>query len=142
MNEEKRAQLLVDLYKQQMEHYQHTQTVEWKGNFGIWTLLAGAIYLAKDKFPVIPHPYSWVILIGTPALHCLWLFMVLQSEQADKKLWVRYRKEALELLRGAPARPDETVSKRGTLRTIVWLTSEVGVTFALCALFLFAATRN
>lgn len=142
MDEEKRAQLFFELYKQQMEHYRHTQIVEWKGNFGVWTLLAGAIYLAKDKFLVIPHPYPWLILIGTPALHLLWLSMVLQSEQADKKFWVRYRKEALELLRGGPAMRDETISHRGKLRTIIWLVSEVGVTLALSALFVMIATRN
>src|SRR5580658_6410202 len=121
MNEEKRAQLLVDLYKQQMEHYQHTQTVEWKGNFGIWTLLAGAIYLAKEKPTSIEPLYSWVVLVTAPILHFLWLFMVLRSEQFDKRLWVQYRKEAVELLRGRPALPEETASERGKLRTCIWL---------------------
>jgi hypothetical protein len=142
MDDEKRAKLFVDLYKQQMEHYQHTQTVEWKGNFGIWTLLAGAIYLAKDKVPTIRPLYALVVLVVAPALHLLWLFMVLKSEQADKTFWVRYRQEALEILRGTPALPDETVSKRGKLRTFIWLASEVGVTVALCVALLFVATRN
>jgi hypothetical protein len=107
MDEEKRAELFVDLYKQQMEHYRHTQTVEWKGNFGIWTLLAGAIYLAKNNSFCIPASFALAPL-AAPALHCLWLVMVLQSEQFDKHLWVRYRKEALEILRGHEAHTDVT----------------------------------
>jgi hypothetical protein len=142
MDEEKRAQLFVDLYKQQMEHYQHTQTVEWKGNFGIWTLLAGAIYLAQQKSPSIDPLYACGVLAIAPLLHFLWLLMVLRSEQFDKTLWVRYRKEAVEILRGRPALLDETVSERGKLRTCIWLVCEVGVTVALCiALVLVAAFR-
>ena len=142
MDEEKRAQLFVDLYKQQMEHYHHTQTIEWKANFGVWTLLAGAIYLAKERFVSIPPCYALIILGIAPAIHGFWLYKVLASEQTDKKFWVRYRQEALLLLRSTPVLPDEQQWERGIGTTILWLVVEVGVTFLLWALFLFLATRN
>ncbi|MGH9433536.1 MAG: hypothetical protein ACRD3T_18555 [Terriglobia bacterium] len=36
----RRVEALLHLQKEQMERFRHTQTIEWKDNFAIWTLLA------------------------------------------------------------------------------------------------------
>lgn len=123
-----------------MEHYHHTQTIEWKANFGVWTLLAGAIYLAKDHVLRLPPCAALVISSVPPIFHGLWLHRVLASEQTDKMFWVRYRREALELLRGQSPLKDEEEWERGIGLTLLWLALEVGVTCLLCGLLFLTAT--
>jgi hypothetical protein len=142
VDEEKRVESFIDLYKQQMEHYHHTQDVEWKGNFGVWTLLVGAIYLAKERFISVTLHCAVAILVAAVGVHALWLCMVLRSEQTDKMLWVRYRGEALKLLRGAETQRDEQRWERGAWTLTAWLVSEVGVTCLLCLVFLYLSTRS
>ncbi len=40
MDEEqsRKVEALLTLYKQQMEHFRHTQEIEWKANFGDYVL--------------------------------------------------------------------------------------------------------
>lgn len=56
MDETQRSVLdaFLTLYKQQMEHFRHTQQLEWKANFGIWTLLAGRFISSTRKLSTSP----------------------------------------------------------------------------------------
>jgi hypothetical protein len=135
----KNVQGYVNLYKQQMEHFRDTQGVEWKANFGVWTLLAGSIYF------VVQHPihvrlcFASVICIGTVTMHFWWLSKIHHSQQFDKKLWVEYRKEALLLLRGgASPLKDENTSERNWWGTLSWLLVEIWLTIVLSAILLWA----
>jgi hypothetical protein len=138
MSEEQQAQAFIAWFKQQMERFNQTQQVEWKGNFGVWSLLAGAIYLAKDKSITIAanFPCLAVIILAVVFLcHLVWLLKIHDSQRVDKRLWVRYRGEALTLLRGGAAlRKDETESERTFLQEATWLTTEAGITLVLCVL--------
>jgi hypothetical protein len=136
MDDDKRVQGFLDLLKQQMQNRQSTQEVEWKANIGFWTLLAGANYFAAQHN--IPLSIGWALLICslTVIMHGWWLIMIHRSEEADKKLWIRFRGEALRLLRtdGLPPLEDESRSRR---REWPWLLPEIWLTLALSALLCF-----
>ena len=87
MNDEKKLDAALALYKQQMEHYHKTQDVEWKGTFGAWTL--GVAMLWATFQPTFRMGSSrWVLLVlAIPILHCLWLLKIHNSEEEDKVFW-------------------------------------------------------
>lgn len=129
MNDKERAEIYLSLYRQQMERYCKTQDVEWKANFGVWTLLAGAIYLAAKDTVAISGCLTAVILIGLVSVHCAWLLAMHRSENFDKRLWVQYRGKALRL-----ADPDHHGSddfRRDWWAEVIWLLLEVGMTIML-----------
>jgi hypothetical protein len=142
-----RVEALLSLYKQQMEHYHHTQQVEWKANFGVWTLLAGAIYqLPKEGIHICPCVASIVVLIIVlliiVVVHAWWLCKVHSSEVCDKKLWIRYRAEALALIRGIDAPKEREEEWNRSLKDkVLWLVLEVGITILLCAVLFVTLTR-
>lgn len=135
MDDKERVQAYISLYKQQMERYTKTQDIEWKGNFGIWTLLAGAIYLAATRPTTISRPLAGSVLIVLTALHCGWLWAVHSSGEIDKGLWVEYRGKALLLLDARSSASSK--HKRPFWKELVWLCLEVGVT-AVLSLILYA----
>ena len=138
----RRVDALLRLYKEQMEHFRHTQDIEWKANFGIWTLLAAAIYIVVvAKEPVGIHR-GWLVpvFLGfAVALHGSWLFMVHCSEVADKKFWTSYRADALRMV--SLAHKDEEPWKRQWWQELLWLALEVGVTFLLCVFLFYSLPR-
>jgi hypothetical protein len=126
MDEEKRAEGFLTLYKQQMQRFRETQGIEWKANFGVWTLLSGAIYFVSQHPITLPWPVALITCVGVVTGHGCWLNKIHQSEQFDKKLWVRYRGEALRLLRnGLNPNQDEEHFARAEwpwLFVVLWLT--------------------
>jgi hypothetical protein len=129
MNDRERAEIYLNLYRQQMERYGRTQDVEWKANSGVWTLLAGAIYLAAKDIVAISRCLAAVILIGLVAVHCAWLLAMHRSENFDKGLWVQYRSKALRLADPDYHGPDNF--RRDWREELIWLLLEVGVTIML-----------
>jgi hypothetical protein len=133
------ARVFVDLYTQQMKRFGETQNIEWKANFGVWTLLAGAIYLAlqiKEHFQVLTiAPCIWVILsvvlVSGVFAHGLWLSKIHDSLAFDKKLWVTYRKEALKNLNANHDVIDLGDMDQTSTTKIVWLWLEIGVSLIL-----------
>jgi hypothetical protein len=148
MDETQRSVLdaFLTLYKQQMEHFRHTQQLEWRANFGIWTLLAGAIYIVNKEVVQIPYR-GWLIalvpilLFAAALLHVLWLLKVHRSEDNDRRFWRRYRAEALQGLRGGSTNTlheDERPSDRKRGNDWQWIALEGMVTVLLCV-FLFSS---
>jgi hypothetical protein len=138
MNDSERVQALLDLYKQQMGQFQHTQDIEWKANFGIWTLLAVSIYVATTKSVRIHRGcLAFVALLIVVVVHTVWLLFVHSSELADKQLWSRYRLEALAIVRNAHTEhKHEGLFCRSVMREFSWLSVEMMITTLLC-LFLY-----
>lgn len=156
MDDKDKVETYVKLYQQQMEHYHHTQDVEWRGNFGIWTLLAAAIYLTIEKSPVVQRVttcrscLALIVCFGTTLIlsiiltvvHCRWLWLIHSSEDFDKRLWARYRKKAQFFMRNDPndlpdgekdhLPDDEDFRGRTTGQRWSWLLLEGGLTFVLC----------
>ncbi len=137
--DEERVQAYLNLYKQQMDRFRQTQEVEWKANISLWTLLAGAVYLARDHHLAIPHCISYTAALVVALLHGCWLCQVHSSAQIDKILWTRYRSEALLLLRGSLRKHEEEVVERKWAPS--WLLLEIGVTLILATFLAFLATR-
>lgn len=140
MEEEKRAELFVDLYKQQMERFHQTQEIEWKANIALWTLLAGAIYLARDHCLGIPRCVAYIAAFVIVLLHGCWLGKVHSSEHIDKILSTRYRSDALLLLRGSLLKHEGETGER--IFAPLWLALEIGMTLILAAFLAFLATRS
>ena len=134
MDYEKRVAAFIEIYKQQMQRFHQTQQVEWKANFGVWTLLAGATYLAVHQKSVNVSPtVAGTILVIIVVVHFAFLYKIHQSELFDKRLWVRYRQEALTLLRtNSLIHEDEKHTPRSRLTEGIWLSLEVGITALLC----------
>jgi hypothetical protein len=134
MDEKVKVEAYISLYKQQMDRFSKTQDVEWKGNFGVWALLAGAIYFASGK-DGISISLIWVAAILTVLffVHLGWVFTVHSSERDDKERWDRYRGKALDIL--WPGHGEEPF-KYSRWKEVWWLLLEGGMTLLLCtALF-------
>ncbi len=143
LKNEDKLKAYVDLYKQQMLHYEKSQDVEWKGSFGVWTLLVGGVFLAWQNFgsenPALFNPWIALVIAGLPVLiHFFWLFKRHKFEEFDKKLWSRYRAEARTILLTSEADgdaklPDDELEYQGLsfLDRLKWLVLEVGVTLGL-----------
>jgi hypothetical protein len=119
------------MYDRQMTHYEKTQGVEWKGNFGVWALLAGAIVSVANS-PFVIYFETRLTAAGLTVVlaiaHLTWLALVHGSEQWDKVLWGRYRFEVERRLGTSHA--DEKVSR---IRNVVWLLCEWSITAVLAA---------
>jgi hypothetical protein len=142
MDDNKCAELFVDLYKQQMERFRQTQEIEWKANIALWTLLAGAVYLTKDHYLGIPSCAAYLAAFVIVVFHGLWLGKVHSSEHIDKRLWMRYRSDAIALLRpDKPLRKYETEAEDREWAPS-WLLLEIGMTTIIAAFLAFLATRK
>jgi hypothetical protein len=130
MNDKERAEIYVSLYKHQLDHYERTRDVEWKANFGIWTLLAGAIYLAAKETVTISRPLTAVGLTGVIVVHFFWLLAVQRSESSEVRLYSEYRHKALLLVDPEDRRPSD-LRRYPWYKTLVWLVLEVGMTTIL-----------
>ena len=129
MSQNDRVEAYIELYRQQMDHYHKTQQVEWKGNFGVWTLLAAAIYLASEKPIAANHCIvaaiivPFIVVVVAVSVHGWCLYKIHCSEECDKKYWARYRREArLLLLPGGgrlPADENEYQMRSGVERVSV-----------------------
>ncbi|MGB8801869.1 MAG: hypothetical protein WCC97_14385 [Candidatus Acidiferrales bacterium] len=141
MDDDKRVQGFLDLYKQQMLNRRNTQDIEWRANIGFWTLLAGANYFAaQNRIPISLCCAVFVCLL-TFVMHAWWLIKIHSSEEADKKLWIRFRGEALHILR-APASFHHEDEHRPRTKEWTWLVPEMWLTFALSALLCFLINTN
>jgi hypothetical protein len=134
MEEKEQVQAYISLYKQQMERYGRTQDIEWKGNFGVWALLAGASYLAAKETVTLSRLTTGTVLLLTVIVHFGWLLNIHNSERFDKRLWVEYRRWALDIIR--PGHGEEPF-RHSWLKEFVWILLEVGMTTIL-SLVLFA----
>ena len=140
----------LKLYERQMAHYEATQGVEWKGSFGVWTLLAAAVYLASQNLtaenPVIIDRGLAMVFLLPVAIHGSWLLRMHWSGEFDKKLWSRYRRAAREILlaanqanAAAQVLPSDEEEYRGLgfWRRAWWLALQVGVTAGLAGTLAF-----
>jgi hypothetical protein len=139
------ADSYLRLYERQMAHYEKTQDVEWKGSFGVWALLAAAIYWAAQNAAKLPPAHVDRCLVSggyvVAALHAVWLWLVHDSEAFDKRLWSRYRRAAREMLSTTGVRRDEIEPEiRGFwkwlvwfLRRLAWIALEAGVTLVMAS---------
>lgn len=146
MTPEKKVDAYIALYKQQMERFGKTQEIEWKGNFGLWAFLAGAIYFISDKKEFsLPLGASVGILLAIIVIHWAWLKAVHRSQEVDKKLWVQYRGKAIRILQPEGISPEDGAVwvKRPWYRELFWLCMEVGMTVMLSgALFMIMHWRS
>lgn len=149
MNEEQRVQGFLDLYKQQMQNRHYTQDIEWRANIGFWTLLAGANYFIVQHPIAISACCAFLICLVTVVMHGWWLLMIHRSEEADKGLWICYRREALLLLRCGDTstgtqNPSSPPNYENQLRRseLLWLPPELWLTIALSGLLWFLIVKG
>lgn len=130
-----RVAAYISLYKQQMERAAKTQDIEWKGNFGVWALLAGAIYFAaREHVVALSCRKTEVMLALVIIVHTLWLLRIHGSFAFDKKLWDGYRTKTLEIIE--PGATQGKPYKRSWFAESVWILLEVGMTTILSLVLL------
>jgi hypothetical protein len=130
MDDKDQVDAYINRYKQQMDRYSRTQEIEWKGNFGVWALLAGAVYFAgTNRSIAIPLCFIGPMLLVLTLVHMGWLLNIHSSERFDKKLWAEYRLRASQIIQ--PNAPDEGTFKHSWIKEAVWILLEVGVTTLL-----------
>jgi hypothetical protein len=143
LDPDKQLKAYLELYKQQMARFHQTQEVEWKANISIWSLLAAGIYLTKDKCLDICPCLAWILVLVVVVLHFWWLRLIHKSEQVDKNFWIRYRAEALKLVRGTLLDGEgEEHGNRSGFVEFLWLVPEVGMTVLLASSLAYLATRH
>jgi hypothetical protein len=107
MEDKDRVNAYIDFYKQQMEHYHKKQEMEARGSFGVWTLLAAAIYLVVEKNVYVSFWVAVPAVAAVLAIHFFWLWRLRKSEGIDREMWVNYRDKAEHILEpGQPTGPD------------------------------------
>jgi hypothetical protein len=139
-NKDKSLDAYISLYKQQMDRFNNTQDVEWKANFGIWALLAGAIYFAAQKSVTVPKGWVVLVLCCAVVVHYVWLRLIHDSQQLDKDLFSLYRRRAAQILECEKEQEDLLSRSKWyrkpwvRVRELVWTCLEVGMTGLLCLL--------
>jgi hypothetical protein len=132
---------LLDLCKLEIEHEEHMQQIEWKCNFGIWTLLAGAIYIVTKEPVQMSRSWTGACLSVLTILHVCWLYGVRRSEEFDKESWTDHRSRVLRLIGAAETEKDSRGWTRSLLHRVLWLSVEGMMTFLLCAFLFFSLPR-
>lgn len=81
----------MDVYKDRSAKFINTQSIQWKMNLSIWTLLSlGVFYKSKIEFPSCEQICSWdcfvVLLIGITAIliHGRFCYKIQKSLDSDK----------------------------------------------------------
>jgi hypothetical protein len=136
MNEKEKVEAYISLYKQQMDRFNNTQNLEWKANFGLWALLAGASYVAAQKPLIVPRFWAVFVLCGIVAVHIGWLSFIHGSQQVDRRLWMLYRRKAAAILQCEKEQEDLLQPSRWErlFREPIWTFFEAMMTGLLCVI--------
>lgn len=130
LDDKKKLDAYLDLYKAQMEHFRNTEQIEWRVTFAAWTLLVALIYAAAAKGIRLPG-MAWIVFV-VPLFHICWLYLIQGSEDVDKSLWVSYRRKALDLLGHSTSSGHlDSWRRRPLWKHSIWILVEAGVTLVL-----------
>ena len=125
----------LELYKTQLSRFSQTQNIQWRVNYGLWSLIVvGGAFLVRQnhEFDII---LACFIAFFIFLLHLVWSYRVQDSLNIDKKLFVAYRIKVEESMN------DDTSSKilnahkaernEFLLGTTIWIIVQVSFTFIL-----------
>ena len=71
----------MEVYKCRSEKFKNTQSIQWKMNLSIWTLLVLAIY---NNANIELNPYLFIILLSICSIHFVYCTLTQKSINADK----------------------------------------------------------
>ncbi len=101
MEEDKKAEALLELCKISYLRFQDRRNIEWKTNFGIWTALVAFSVLVVTKGPLhlngLSTTAACVILSLLVAVQFFWLRWALASEDIDRECHWFYRDKVNEM---------------------------------------------
>lgn len=106
---DQRAQLYLELYKQQMAYFHETRRIEFQANLALW----GAIFAVGYALAGKVHPsacLSIIFVIGTVLLSGVWAWLLQKTKNFDKKLFAEYRARIERLLEAEPLHPVTTTA--------------------------------
>ena len=105
LSSDQRAQLYLELYKQQMAYFHETRRIEFQANLALW----GAIFAVGYALAGKVHPSAALSLgfvIGTGLVSGVWAWFLQKTKNFDKVLFAEYRARIERLLGAQPLRPD------------------------------------
>ena len=100
MDAQEQANILVELHKSHMEHFNKTRDLEFKVNIALWTLIAVGGYFLKESFPEKELTPSQSIsllvvyissVVGFYLIHKRWMNLVQKSEDIEKNRMIKER---------------------------------------------------
>jgi hypothetical protein len=131
-SQSEQIQAYLRLTEAQMKQFNETRTLKWKINTALWAFLAYGMgaYLSHSD----PPRLGWELLVFVPlwGLHFCWVLKIQKSLDVDKKLWIKYRQKAGEIL-------GVDIGLKPPKGQKLWAVIECGVTAVLMLLFVFVA---
>ena len=113
---EKKANVYLELYKQQMAYFHETRRIEFQANLALWGAILALGYAAAGRV----QPSLWVSLwfvLGTTILSGIWAFFLQKTKNFDKTLFSAYRGK-IEALLGA--QPTVVTASSGFVARHAW----------------------
>lgn len=108
LSADQRAQLYLELYKQQMSYFHETRRLEFQANLALWGAIFAVGYALAGK--VHPSPsLSFGFIIFTCVLSGVWASFLKKTKGFDKHLFGQYRSRIERLLGANPLNPSQPV---------------------------------
>jgi len=102
-----RADVYLELYKQQMSYFHETRRIEFQANLALWGAIVAVGYGLAGK--VQPSTsLSLAFIASTVVLSGVWAWFLQKTKGFDKHLFAEYRKRVERLLGAEPLNPATT----------------------------------
>lgn len=137
MTDKEKADCLIELHKEHMNHFKQTRDIEFKVNIALWTVIVLAGYYLDSEICLEWSNLCWYILVAAGIILChlfLWLVPISRSEKFDLKCIKKYRKRIMELAEEKPIAYNKQTKNILHKRISYWIVFEVGITLLLLAI--------
>ena len=120
----------MDIFKMRNDKMKNTQSIQWKMNLSIWTLIVVALYSAKvkDNFEIS----NWVIL-GFSVIHFMYCLLTQITINSDKALMKRIVDELNKP--NSEIVVDISLSEKIPAKSYLWIFLQTAVTVLLSFCF-------
>lgn len=130
MTDKEKADSLIELHKEQMNHFRQTRDIEFKINIALWTIIILAGYYLDTKISLDKNIcqlilYIIVSFIITLCHYFLWLSPIARSQRADDHFINEYRHKVEDLTQ------IQIKPFKGIRSIKSWIFFETAITFLL-----------
>lgn len=132
MTDKEKADCLIELLKEQMNHFKQTRDIEFKVNIALWTVIVLAGYYLDLEICIVKW-YHFIIYFGIAFIityfhYRLWISPISKSEKIDLHYITEYR-DRVEELTGEKSIPyNNKIKDDQNKRIRNWIFFELGIT--------------
>jgi len=123
----------MDIYKGRLEKFKNTQSIQWKMNLSIWTLLTLAIY-NNNIFNNLDTCIKPIILFLISGIHLWYCILTQKSLNADKAIGDDIV-EQLNEIQDEQQQIIVTLKKKGNHSNWAWVVLQTAITVILSIIF-------